>query len=253
MLLARRTVRELGTVAVVFVASFALGQFGCNTHTIKVPAEAGAPTEPAAAASDEGETAGVAEPDDETEVDAGVDAAPPPEQVVIKGDVGQSCEAVCSQYSYACATTCQFGTSKVKAAGSAVYEHTKGTSTGYSYVTLETCTERAESSVVQGGNVYTPSPDFGSPLSCCCLAPGHFRIEGNAKAPKSCNDVCKANGMTCDPKTSWGLGDYGGVRLEFACQGAKLFDTDKCSTVPPTSTPSGSTTCTLSKFTCGCL
>jgi hypothetical protein len=244
------TRRTLGfALSILAAASLPVLGTACTTKTItRAPAEEQSGD---ASAPDDTEETEETAPE---ETDAGVEELPT-ETVVLRGSPGQSCDDICGAAKYTCSATCEFGNSRGQGtlAGQATYSKKSNNFTSYEYLPLEACADVAPQSLTKFSETYTPDYSFGSPVSCCCQAPGRLRVEGDPDAPKSCSDVCKAEGRTCDPKTSWGFGDFGGARLTFACPGSTLLRTGDCTTVPAKTTRSGSSTCTLDSFVCGCL
>lgn len=221
----------------------------CTTQTTTI-------TDPPAAAPDAG-------PSEEVEppvVDAGTaDSASEPEEaplesVVVRDDVGQSCDDVCGRRKYTCDAVCEFGNNRgKKLAGQATYSYTENSFTSYEYEPIAACADVAPKTLNRLGRTFRPDISFGSPLSCCCQAPGHFRVKGDPTAPKSCAEICTAAGHKCDPNTPFrdlfGAGD-----ASYRCSDSTLLaSVAACTEVPAKTKASGRETCSLSEFTCGCL
>ncbi len=185
--------------------------------------------------------------------DTGIDAALPPEKVIVgSSTAGTSCAAVCTGSSYACSNSCTFGNVTGSVAGQVSYSRTVNTVTSYKYVGLSACTDVVAATYADPstGSSYTLGGATGTPISCCCLGPGHTRIAGDPKAPRSCADICKSNGKTCDPATTWTFGDKGGWEAEYKCSATSTsFAQGTCDAIPPATKK----TCPLDRFTCGCL
>lgn len=229
--------------------SCALFVWACSSTTTTTAAGADPSVEPDGSAPSDDLDAGPEPTTDASDAQA-VDAALPPEKVTVTtGTAGSSCDSVCAKSGFTCTATCTFGNTSGMAAGQVSYQKSSGGFTSYDYAALKTCTDVASPTSPNYGSSYTLATSLGTaPIACCCLGPGHERLAGDVKAPKTCNDVCKAAGRTCDPASSWSFGDKGGWEAQYACTGSTAIEHGACDVVPPPTHKQ----CTLKSFTCSC-
>lgn len=225
-----------------------------------------------ACSSSDGSSAPTADPGTPTDPESGDDASveaskkptpdaadsgPAYEQITVgSSSAGQTCDQICKTAGDTCTPTCEFGNSTAagKIAGQVTYSHTStGSSSGssftdYDYIALKTCSDVVAASEKQFGDTYQLSFDFGEPIQCCCLGRKHTPVEGNVQALASCNDVCKAKGLTCDPDPA-----HGGGRTDYQCSDLTgLQHPIGCDEVPVKDRRSGSATCGLESYSCRC-
>lgn len=242
------SVRHILPFGALVAASLA-SSFACSSTTIITDAPP-ADTESGTADGGDTEVPDASDLDKETETDteAGTDAGPEFEQVKLHTGTGKSCDKACADAAGTCTATCTFTyeNDPPLLAGRAVYEYrvtdSKGWTDLYDSVELKTCSDVAPDKLTKYGDTYTPSKTYG-PVSCCCMLPKLTEVEGDPSARKSCNELCKENGLVCDSAR-------GGGYVGFKCSdGSAPFQDFSCSTTSPTKSNKG---CPAVAFSCKC-
>lgn len=221
----------------VLICALLGSAFACSETTTSAPPPTSTPEE-AGTEPDAGETT--------TTLDAATtpDAARDLEEARVDGLLEASCAETCAAASYTCAVACEYASTE-KLAGRVRYSGSVGST---KFFELETCDDVAPATLSGG---FTPSS--GRPVSCCCMAPGRLRVEGDAESPKSCDEICADHGATCDDTTTWG-DVRGGSFVRYTCGTSALTTTRSCATTLDTTTEiAGAGQCALQSFRCGCL
>jgi hypothetical protein len=239
--------------SLAFSICAALVATACTTNNTVTDTPATDPTPPDESGDDAG---GGGDSGKKPAADSGVDSGPTYEQITVgSSTAGQSCDQICKSKGDTCTPTCTFGntTSAGKIAGQVAYSNTTNSGgssfTDYDYVALKTCSDVAAASEDHFGDTYKLDFTLGfDPIQCCCLGRAHTTVNGNAAAPTSCDAVCKANGLTCDPDP-----DHGGGSTSYDCSDLTALQTYvSCGDTPPKDRNSGSATCGLKSFSCKC-
>jgi hypothetical protein len=175
---------------------------------------------------------------DPGETDGGTDApdgAAPgiPGELVNSFAMAEACGTFCKRYGFVCTNTCKIPGGGTGAGG--VYYGVEG-------VTLATC-ETPVPTTRDGGALSTSE--------CCCDAP-HTTLVDGPMPPKSCNTVCAAAGLRCDPSAwrTYPKDDAVGERT-YGCSGDRTGAIERCDEVVGLSLPN--TTCTLRSYYCSCV
>lgn len=150
-----------------------------------------------------------------------------------------TCEAKCVAAGHlSCSTECSPGTMK------ATYSRTSNGVMTTSQVNVTTCDQSIEpehDDILYTYELYR--------YVCCCLTTQRI-VDGDVKSPKSCNDVCEAEGMECNEAGDWSEGTKGGRVTYRKSSSESRMSLVTCDAVPPVTAPAGGGT--LVKHECAC-
>ncbi len=199
----------------------------------------------------------------DAEVDASV--APRPKEIVqAAGDrsLGASCDSVCAARGGSLAFRCDACQASTAAVGEASYRNSATNPATKKDTTIATCAAPVSTKLTEGAASYQLWA-----YSCCCSAPKLEQVTAAKGAPpRSCDDVCRGKGLSCDRKNTWGdLGDAP-FQLKYVCAGVEELTTTSgndnpntavygCDAVPTatfTQTSGLGRTCTLDSYECAC-
>jgi hypothetical protein len=88
---------------------------------------------------------------------------------------------------------------------------------------------------------------------CCCLAPAVTRVMGDPTNRITCDEVCKADGLTCHEETDWGVGTSGMLQTFSAVPTEMRLILGDCDEVPLASVNRNGVQEPLVAYQCGCV
>jgi hypothetical protein len=88
---------------------------------------------------------------------------------------------------------------------------------------------------------------------CCCLAPAVTRVMGDPMNRITCDDVCKAQGLTCHEETDWGVGTSGMLQTFSAVPTEMRLILGDCDEAPLASVKRNGVDEPLVAYQCGCV
>lgn len=88
---------------------------------------------------------------------------------------------------------------------------------------------------------------------CCCLAPAVTRVMGDPTNRITCDELCKAEGLTCREETDWGVGTSGMLQTFSAVPNEMRLILGDCDEVPLASVNRSGVEEPLVAYQCGCV
>jgi len=162
--------------------------------------------------------------------------------------MGGTCAAVCAAEGYQCEPGCD----EPGATYAGVSVHVDENGAGQEQE-IESCATEVPAELQRGGETL----ELGQ-FSCCCLGPWWSRITelpGSPTAPQSCDTICQAQSLICDPDRDWGLDEIGGGRSSYVddSDGAiTRLVTLGCGAIPLPDFSDNGRHWVLSRYRCAC-
>lgn len=169
-------------------------------------------------------------------------------------DKHSTCAAVCQSKGATCSGACDtIGAGRAKYG----YLNKYGWYTVVKTIDLADCQHSPPQSTSHQGKSYSLASWY-----CCCDLPEPHKItkvSGDMSNIRSCNEVCKARGKSCDSKHDWGSAipgqpNIGGVKAWYQRveTGGSMYVHAGCTLVPPSTKKLGGFIRQLMGYTCAC-